>query len=461
MNNLQLAVNHAVSLMGNSGGGYDVIGQSRMALMNPGMDHKRSTAWCEYGWKENLTFADMYSAYRRGGLAFAAVTKLIGKCWSSYPDIIEGDETNESTKSTGWEKQTKKTLNKRFWKVFAEADKRRLVGRYSGILIHVKDSEKWNQPVTKKGVGIEKLTAAWANCIKPKEFESNINSTNYGQPKMWSYTESLSNGGSRTTDIHPDRVFIVGDYTLDAIGFLEPGYNALTNIEKVEGGSGESFLKNAARQLNINFNEKIDFNNLASMYGVSVSELQDKFNEVAVEINRGNDVVMTTQGADVTPLVSNVPDPTPTYTINLQTFCGSVDIPSRIIVGNQQAERSSTEDNKYFNARSQSRREMELSQEIEDFVDKLITIGEVKAKEFSVVWDDLTESEQSEKLNNAKLMSDINDKAITTGQPIFEDNEIRMAAGYESMEDAKPLPDSEPDREVDNGKETKESSSTS
>lgn len=461
MNNLQLAVNHAVSLMGNSSNGYDAIGRSRTALMNPGMDHKRSSAWCEYGWKENLNFHDLYSAYRRGGLAYAAVTKLNGKCWSSFPEIIEGEEKDESKKLSAWEKTLKSIINTRFWKVFAEADKRRLVGRYAGILIHVKDNQKWNQPVTAKGHGIEKLTPAWANCLKVKTFESDINSTNYGQPTMWSYTESLSNGSSRTTDIHPDRVFIIGDYSPDAIGFLEPGYNALTNIEKVEGGSGESFLKNAARQLNINFDKEIDLSALANMYGVSITELQEKFNEVAVEINRGNDVVMPTQGATVTPLVTTVPDPTPTYNINLQTFSASVDIPSKIMIGNQQAERASTEDNKTFNARCQSYREMELSLEIEDFLSKLIGFGVINIRPFTVIWDDLAEANQVDKLNNAKLMSDINDSAIATGEPIFDDNEIRAAAGYDSREDVKPLPDEDPDDEVDNGKETEEPDSTS
>ncbi|MCO9782155.1 DUF1073 domain-containing protein, partial [Salmonella enterica subsp. enterica serovar Mbandaka] len=213
-------------------------------------------------------------------------------------------------------------------------------------------------------------------------------SKNYGQPKMWQYTEILPNGSSRRVDIHPDRVFILGDYTDDAIGFLEPAYNAFVSLEKVEGGSGESFLKNAARQLNVNFEKEIDFNNLASLYGVSIDELQEKFNEVAGEINRGNDVLMTTQGATVTPLVTAVADPTATYDVNLQTASAGVDIPTRILVGNQQAERSSTEDQKYFNARCQSRRG-ELSFEIEDFCDKLINLGIIdQIGHKTVIWDD-------------------------------------------------------------------------
>ncbi|KGI83593.1 hypothetical protein JY98_17210, partial [Exiguobacterium mexicanum] len=154
-----------------------------------------------------------------------------------------------------------------------------------------------------------------ASAIKPTEWVTDINSPDYGQPKVWQYTESLPNGGTRNINVHPDRVFILGDYSIDAIGFLEPAYNAFVSLEKVEGGSGESFLKNAARQLNINFAESIDFNNLAAMYGVSVNELQEKFNEATREVNRGNDVTLVTQGATATPLVSPVADPTPTYNV--------------------------------------------------------------------------------------------------------------------------------------------------
>lgn len=442
---IQMAVNHALHLRANSYQN-DAVAAARAALINPmGMDHKRSSAWYEYGWKEQLNFSDLYNAYRRGGLAFSAVNKLISKCWSSFPQVIEGEEQDESKKETAWEKSNKTILTKKLWKAFSEADKRRLVGRYAGILIHFRDDKKWNEAVD-NGRGIEKFTVAWANCITVKEYDLALSSSNYGKPKMWSYHSTLPNGSKQLFDVHPDRVFILGDYTLDAIGFLEPGYNALTNIEKVEGGSGESFLKNAARQLNINFDKEIDFNNLASLYGVSVNELQDKFNEVAKEINKGNDVLMSTQGATVTPLVANTPDPTQPYDINLQTFSSSVDIPGRILVGNQQAERSSTEDNKYFNARCQSRRKMELSGEVEELVEKLTNLGTIKPiSEFTVVWDDLNESTQVEKLEQAEKMSIINDKATSTGEPIFDDDEIRTAAGYEPIKEGDPLPDEEPD----------------
>ncbi|EOV2033158.1 phage portal protein [Klebsiella pneumoniae] len=423
---LTLAVNHALN---------DArMARARMGLLAPtmGLDNKRGSAWCEYGFPEQITYDNLYSLYRRGGIAHGAVEKLIGKCWQTNPEIIEGDDADESEDETAWERKAKKVFTNRFWRSFADADRRRLVGRYSGILLHIRDNQDWNKPVT-RGRGLDKITVAWAGSLTVGDWDTGLNSKTYGQPKMWQYAERLPNGSSRRVNIHPDRVFILGDYSDDAIGFLEPAYNAFVSLEKVEGGSGESFLKNAARQLNVNFEKEIDFNNLASLYGVSIDELQEKFNEVAGEMNRGNDVLMTTQGATVTPLVTAVTDPSATYDVNLQTAAAGVDIPTRILVGNQQAERSSTEDQKYFNSRCQSRR-VDLAFEIEDFCDKLIDLQIIDAvSQKAVIWDDLNEQTATEKLTNAKTMGEINQSMMGSGEePAFSREEIRTAAGHEN-----------------------------
>lgn len=422
--NLQLAVNHAIS---------DArLARARESLLSTsmGLDSKRASAWCEYGFKDDLTFTDLYKLYRRGGIAHGAVEKLIGNCWKSNPQVIEGDSQDDAKKETPWEKKLKPVLNHRFWRVFAEVDRRRLVGRYAGLLLHIKDNQAWNLEAT-KGRGLEKVTAAWAGSLTVSDWDTGLNSPTYGQPKQWQYTEQLPNGSTRRVFIHPSRVFILGDYTSDAIGFLEPAYNAFVSIEKVEGGSGESFLKNAARQLNVNFEKEIDFNNLASLYGVSVEDLQEKFNEAAKEVNRGNDVMLTTQGANVTPLVTAVADPKPTYEVNLQTASSGVDIPARILAMAQTGERASTEDNRYFNSRCQSRRN-DLSLEIGDLLQKLIDLKVIDdVPESAVIWDDLNAQTDTEKLDAAFKMAQINSTMQASGEQPFSGKEIRTAAGYE------------------------------
>jgi len=417
---LTLAVNHALS---------DVrLARARAMALNPGMglDAKRSSAWCEYGFKEDLTFDDLYKLYRRGGIANGAVNKLVTNCWRTNPEVIEGDISDESREETEWEKASKQVFTHRFWRAFAKADTRRLVGRWAGILLHIKDSKNWNEPVI-KGKALQKITPVWASALQVGNRDGNGNITN------WQYTETLPDGSTARRDIHPDRILIIGDMSDDEIGFLEPGYNACVSLEKVEGGSGESFLKNAARQQNINFDKDIDFNNLASMYGVTIDELQERYNEAAREINRGNDALLITQGAQITSMVSAVSDPSPTYSVNLQTFSSSVDIPSRIIVGNQSGERASTEDQIYFNARCQSRRG-DLSFDIEDLVDKLIYLQALKpVSKFSIVWDELNEQSPSDKLDSAVKMSNINQTSLASGEAVFSGDEIRVAAGYQPM----------------------------
>lgn len=435
---LQLAVNHAIN---------DArLARARMGMLNPsmGLDAKRNSAWCEYGFPEQVTYENLYALYRRGGIAHGAVEKLVGKCWQTNPEIIEGDDADESENETTWEKKSKQVFTNRLWRAFADADRRRLVGRYAGILLHIRDGKDWNLPAI-KGRGLQKVSVAWAGSLTVSEWDTGLNSKTYGQPKMWQYAERLPNGSSRRVNIHPDRVFILGDYSDDAIGFLEPAYNAFVSLEKVEGGSGESFLKNAARQLALSFDKEIDFGSIASMYGVKVDELQDKFNDAAREMNRGNDVLISLQGASVTSLVSPVSDPSPTYNVNLQTAAAGVDIPTRILVGNQQAERSSTEDQKYFNARCQSRRG-ELSFEIEDFCDKLIELQVIDAVvQKAVIWDDLSAQSDSEKLDAALKMAQINSASIATGEQPFTGEEIRTVAGYEGSPE--PLPEVDDDEE--------------
>ena len=437
--NLTLAVNHAIG---------DAISRARMRAANPlaGIDSKRPQAWCEYGFPETISFEDFAGLYRRGGLAHGAVNKLVQSCWRTPPQVIEGEEQDRAKKLTAWERSIKPLVARsRLWRVFSEADKRRLIGRYSGLLLQLKDSTGWDQPATGSAKALVKLIPAWAGSLTVKEFVTDQASERYGEPKMWQYSEALPGGQVKQRDIHPDRVFILGDYSADAIGFLEPAYNAFVSLEKVEGGSGESFLKNAARQLGVNFDKEVDLNAIASMYGVSVDQLQQKFNDAAREVNRGNDVMLITQGATTSALTSNIPDPRPTYDINLQTVSAALDIPSKILVGMQTGERASSEDQKYFNARCQSRRG-ELTYEINDFVAHLMRIGVVDRKaEFTAIWDDLTSATQADKLGEAKVMAEINTAALASGEQVFSAEEIRETAGFEPEEQPDPLPDEDDD----------------
>src|SRR5690606_9015479 len=177
-------------------------------------------------------------------LAHGAVNKLIGACWKTPPQVIEGEDQDRAKELTAWERAIMPLISKQpLWQAFAEADKRRLVGRYSGLLLQLRDSKAWDQPATGSAKALAKVTPAWAGSLTPHEFDTDPKSERYGEPKMWQYTETLAGGNVSRRTIHPDRVFILGDYSGDAIGFQEPAFNAFISLEQVEGGSGESFMQ--------------------------------------------------------------------------------------------------------------------------------------------------------------------------------------------------------------------------
>lgn len=437
---IDLAVNHVKALMqANNAQALLLQARARGGLgVSHAADQKRScTAWAEYGWPADVTYDMLYWLFRREGIAYGAVDKLLGRCWSDLPEVIEGDDEENKEQMTAWEKRAAVVLTPAVWAKFAEADKRRLVGRWSALILHVADDKPLEQPVVKRAGGyrLEKVTPVWANALKAVEYDEDVASSRYGEVTKWQYTEAARpgfTGGVR--DVHPDRVFVLGDSTSDAIGFLEPVYNAFVSLEKVAGGSGESFLKNAARQIAVNYDKTIDFGAIAKRYGIKVEAVHEKMQQVARDLNSGNDVLMVTQGADtITPLVSTVADPEPTFSVNLQTVSAGLDIPSKILVGNQTGERASTEDEAYFNKRCQKRRDRDLAPEVEAFVRHLMRIyvlDETTAM-LTVMWGDLTLPTQTERLANAKIMSEINAQNMGN-EPTFSRDEVREAAGYDN-----------------------------
>lgn len=440
---MQLALNSALSER--------AAIRARQAMA--GVDAKRPDAYCAYGYPANPSFWDFYRLWEREGVAHGAVMRLTEKCWETDPEVIEGDEESGDRPSTAWEKSFKKLAKRlKLWEKFRDADMRRLIGVYSGIILQVADSKDWSQPLEKAtDKQLVNLIPAYEGQLTVSEWVDDPKAENFGAPKMFLYQEIAVQDGSqessqngRSLTIHPSRVVVVGDIR-NGIPFLRAGFNAAINMEKVLGGSGESFLKNASRQLGINFDKEVQLDSIARAHGVNVSELQSIFDEVTKGMNQGIDQTIITQGAQVTPLVANVPDPEMHFDIALQSFAASVRIPSKILVGNQTGERASTEDIKDFNKRAQGRRINTLSADIEAFVAHLTRHGMLAPIESSVQWSDLTEQSLEERLANVTKMVDANQKMLGSGEMVFSVDEMREVAGYEAIAPIEPLADEDPE----------------
>lgn len=409
-----------------------------------GLDFKRPKAWANYGYKEHLSFDDFYRLWRRGGIARAVVSRTISKCWQTMPEVIQGPlEDNKDRPATTWERMAAKAIETyHLFEQLKEADQRRLVGGWSALILQVADNKTWEEELTKNSTDkrLVRVIPAWAGQLKVSEWDTDEFSERYGLPVQYSFVEiavgadlSKSNPAQRTLTIHHSRVVLVGDMHSEPI--MEASFNSFVDMEKIQGGSGESFLKNASRQLAINFAKDVDLAPLARSHGVKLSQMQEVFDDITANMNMGVDQSILTQGAEVVPLVATVPDPEEHFAIALQTALAPWMIPTKIVVGNQAGERASSDDKREWAETCQQRRTGDINIMLRDFFGHLLIYGLLKPAGKSGIsfrWDDLGAATEAERMQKAKDMAEINAKNAITGEITYPVEEIRDASGHDN-----------------------------
>lgn len=410
---------------------------------------KRRKLYQEFGYPVSVSFDDLYRMYERNPIARAAVKRITDNCWQDTPKIYEGEKKRDKAKKdSAWDKQINKIL-KKLWKNIKGADRRNLVGRYSALLVQIRDGRDWSEPVNTSQVkslkekALIRLIPVWEPQLYVSAWDDDPKSETYGMPEMYTFTETGvgSNRGkpARIIEVHPSRVFILAegadDGSLDGESILEAGYNPLLDLEKIAGGAAEGFLKNASRQLNFNFSAKTNFSELARALGVSESELADAMDEQTRRLNSSTDSAVIMQEGDASVLSVAVADPEPSWRTSLNSFCATVPIPVKILVGMQTGERASTEDAKDWAKTGNSRRAGFQTDVVEGIVLWFITLGFIDAPandEFYVEWTDLLAPSDAEKLDAMSKMSDVADKTQKAfGRSAVSENEVRESGGME------------------------------
>lgn len=398
-------------------------------LRTMGLDSKRPDAWNEYGYKEQLSFQDFFNLYTRHGIAKGVVDRIAEKVFQTAPWVIQGPKEDEKKPETPWELEFQTMAEDvDLWWYFKEAYAMRMVGGWSAmILVFGNDKGKLSDEVEKSAV-LTDIIPVWRGQLQPSEQDA------VGNVKLWNYTPT----GFDATDlqkappasIHPSRIYIVGDYKRGR-SILEAGYNSFVDMEKIAGGSAEGTLKNAARQLHINY--AADANPVKR--GQPEDELVDELNDQAKALNTRSDLVLATQAATVNPLVATMPDPEKPFNVSLQTCMASVRIASRIVVGSQTGERASVEDIRDFNERCQGDREGEVAREARGFVRHLEKYKLIEAGgRITIMWDDLAEPTRGDRADLALKMAQTNQANAITGEAVYSSETIQVAAGVKVEE---------------------------
>ena len=424
------------------------VAQRSLQAMFPGyfFGAQKHNHAADFGYPDQVSFELAFDAYCRNPLARAAVDKTVGKTWEDNPFLQEFQRDGTEGGDQG-ETKVEADIRQRFadlriWQHLAECDRRGLVGAYSGLILRFADSQPFKAPVTRVPgglLGLVEVIPAWEGQLTVNEWDTDETSDTYGQPKMFSFAESAvgQQKQPRTFMIHPDRVIVWSrDGTLNGRSALEPGYNALLDMEKIRGGGGEGFWKNAKSGLSLEIDKDAKIESMAAAMGVGVADVVDKIDEQVEGFNKGFDKSLLLQGITAKPMQVTLPSPEHFFAIALQDFAASRSIPVKILVGSQTGERASTEDAQEWDKTCTSRRTDETIPNVMSFVTRLVRFGTLPERDWHLDWAPLGESSMSDKVGLADKMADVNVKMKDTGEFVFTPDEMRSVTGMEPLTEA-------------------------
>lgn len=391
----------------------------------------------DFGWPEHVSFRGMYQMYVRNGLAKAAVHKTATKTWEDWPKLVndatDGDNALEKSVARHFKKL-------RLWQKMAEADRRAMVGGYSGLILRFADGLPFDKPVGNvRGVtSLVEVVVAWAEQLTVAEWDGDVLSETYGSPKMYQFNEvevsdsRSANNKVRSFMVHPSRVVIwSSDGTVHGRPLLEAGYNDLIDMEKIKGAGGEGFWKNAKAAPVLEVDKDASLREMATAMGVEEDGLLDAMNDQVESYSKGFDKLLMLQGIQAKPMNVQLSVPESFFMVALMSFSASVEIPLKILVGSQSGERASTEDAREWAQTTNARRVNYVLPLIDAFVEALEHAGAVEGG-WAVSWTDLTKATVSDKLELAIKMAAINQKTDVKkeGSFVFTPEEIRQAVDY-------------------------------
>ncbi len=429
----------------------DAIVRARTAALGSAyggvLDGKRPAAWTQYGWPETLTFEQLYSAYERTGPGFGAVHRLRDKCWQKPPRI----KAKASDVETPWETKLTATLKAiNGWSKLRDFDRRNLVGRFAGLIYRVADGKPLSEPLD-RATKLVDLVPVYENQLQVLRWHSDMaDAENYGKPAMWQYRRrSLTSGDTKGkpeewADVHPSRVQVlaegsVGDDFFDGVPLLRAGFNALVDLEKIQGGSAESFLKNSARTLVFKYdaNASPQVITTAADGTATTKTVREVHEEQTRALNTNQDSSVVIQGGDAKTLDTHISDPTDSWEVAANTFAAAVQIPFTILFGQQTGRLASDEDKADMVARCVARQENELTPMLEQLVRRLQAAGLVDEGDFEIEWPPLDAPTEGAKADNLGKLTTAMKAASEAGlsDPLFDANELRKVAGFEERAD--------------------------
>ena len=362
-----------------------------------------------FGYPREISVNEIAALYRRDGIANRIVRSFPQATWREAPIFSDGQGSSheEGEDFSAFSKSVNDLVEKfKVLHYLERADRLSGMTQYSILVLGFKDGQKdLTQPLRKGNVKLTYIQPYSQLRAQIASWDTDPASERFGKPLIYNVSQEsivASNAPSKSFKVHWTRVIHIAEFCEedDIMGTprLQPIYNSLLDLQKVVGGSAETFWLCANRGIQFSMDE-----NSTADDGVL-----EKVKEQAEELANSQRRYMVTQGVTANVLGAESPDPGPNAEKLLDIIAGASGIPKRILIGSERGELSSAQDENNWSQRiKERRRNYGLPMLLKPFIEMMIATGNVSAPQgkYTIEWDD------SEALGPA-IEADINLKKI-------------------------------------------------
>lgn len=415
----------------------DVLRERLSAFMGYSHEGARDL-FKQFGYKRQLLFEDYVSLYRRNAVAARIIRAFPAATWKDFPTVSDDDNKDQASVF----EDAFQTLNNRhklqFY--FERADRMAGLGRYSVLLLGFADGTL-DKPLPTTENELLYLSPYAENNSKITQYDLNEKSERFGLPEYYQlqkgnpFTEGRPTMQSKSIRVHWSRVIHVAEMLDDDEVYgtprLECTYNHLRDLEKVVGGSAETFWLNARQGLALMADKD------ASISTASLADMKEQAIEFEHQLRR----TLAMQGVNATVLNAAIADPKPNVESLLDLIAGGQGMPKRILIGSERGELASSQDESNWSSRIDERRGSFASPMlIKPFIEVMIATGNLpkpKTEDYDIDWPEIAAQSPDAKASVAqKKASALHSYATTPGaELIVPPQEFRIWLGEAPVSD--------------------------
>lgn len=360
---LQNQVSKLQNIVTNTYGNYVMYRDMMAAFL--GYSHSgRRDLYAQFGWKRTLQFRDYYALYKRNPVASRIVRAFPQATWKDIPSVTDDGKRKTKSKFEEAYEKLMETTNAAFH--FERADRLAGIGRYSVLFLGFSDGRDPAKPLsvgTREGMPDNTasnpllfMTPYAEENAQVTRWDLDPTSPRFGKPLFYRLQKGNVLGNGRPTQqsvsmtVHYSRLIHFAEQLDDDDIYgtprLECSINHLNDLEKVLGGSAETFWLNARQGLSIMADKDV------SLTPADIADMKEQATEFEHQLRR----TLAMRGARAEVMNANIADPKSNVDGLLDVIAGGQGMPKRILIGSERGELASSQDESNWSAKIDERR---------------------------------------------------------------------------------------------------------